>query len=440
MVKRIVWIVIGIAVLGGLFVAFQPQPVAVDMGTVQRGDVRSFVEEEGKTRVVQRYVVAAPVAGRLLRLKFDEGDTVKKGQVVAEVDPLPLRNEVLSAEAQVRELQRRIEGVDRKKPKQVELDRAATLETVAERSAAVARDQLDEAEAQLRRAELEKERVVRLMRAKAVTSAEMDEAETAESAARARRDARKQQVEVATLRLAAARLNTKLVETRLHDYDWEKKAYEQQIAAVRSRLEVLRDNLARARIEAPADGVVLNIFQESQRVVQAGEPLFDVGRLDRMEIEVEYLSEDAAHMKVGMPAEIFGRALGDRVVPTKIKRIYPSAFLKISSLGVEQQRVIVVVDAPASLGLGDRFRVQVRTILDARRDALLVPEGALFRYQGGWHAFKVTGGRATRVAVDTGLRDGRAREVLGGLAEGDTVILHPDDSISDGTEVSALPK
>jgi HlyD family secretion protein len=153
----------------------------------------------------------------------------------------------------------------------------------------------------------------------------------------------------------------------------------------------------------------------------------------------DFLSEDAAHMREGMLAEIFGRALGDRVIAGKVKRIHPSAFEKISSLGVEQQRVTVVVGfAGGEVPLGDRFRVEVRVVLDERADALLVPEGALFRLGAEWHAFAVEGGRARRRRVETGLRDGRRREVVQGLREGETVVVHPE-SIEEGTRVAPLP-
>ena len=229
-----------------------------------------------------------------------------------------------------------------------------------------------------------------------------------------------------------------MVEARLLDYEWEKKAYAQQIAGIEARLEVLEDNLRRAKIKSPADGILLTIFQESQRYIQAGELLLEVGDLATLEVEADFLSEDAAHVKEKMHAEIFGRALGSRVVKAKVTRIYPSAFKKISSLGVEQQRVTVVVEASEPFSLGDRYRVEVRVILDEKRSVLLVPEGALFRQAGDWNVFRIDAGRAVRTLVKTGLRDGRRREVLEGLAEGDRVVLHPDDTVENGIEVRSL--
>jgi HlyD family secretion protein len=436
--KRVVWIVIGLAVLAGLYFALQPRPLAVDAAAIARGDVRYFVEEEGRTRVVKRYVVAAPVGGRLMRIDLEEGARVEKGQLLAEIDPLPLRGQVLETEAEIRALRQRIAGVDVKKPKPEELDRARKLEKVAEQQLDVARSQLEEAEALLKRAELEQERVAKLVRAKAATEAELDEANTIEAEAQARRDGRAEQVALQSLRVEAAVLNTKVLESRLQDYEWEKRAYEQQISGLDARLKVLLDNVARARITAPETGVLLRLEQESQRWVQAGTPLVEIGNLGTLEVEADFLSEDVAHMKPGMAAEIFGRALGGHAVPAAVKRIYPAAFKKISSLGVEQQRVTVVLEPKEPIALGDRYRVEARVLLDQRKDVLLVPEGALFRRGEGWRVFVVRDGVAALAEVATGLRDGRVREVLSGLQAGEVVVLHPDNTIEDGLRVEVI--
>jgi len=154
-------------------------------------------------------------------------------------------------------------------------------------------------------------------------------------------------------------------------------------------------------------------------------------------VEADFLSEDVAHMKPGMAAEIFGRALADKTVAATIQRIHPSAFEKISSLGVEQQRVTVVFAiARGELPLGDQYRVEVRVILDAKADVLLAPEGALFRMAGRWHVFIVEDGRAALREIETGLRDGRNREVVAGLSAGDRVVVHPDSALTDGGRVT----
>jgi len=437
--KRVSLIAVLIVVVVVLWLVAGAQPVPVDQGEVARGPVRSFVEEEGKTRVVERFVVSAPVAGRLQRVTLEEGDTVKKGDVVGEIDPLPLRSQVDRAEANIRALKHRLDGVETKRPKEAELERAKVLEEKAKDSLDVAGRELEVAKAELVRAGRTFKRGQALVKSGSVTPEELDRVEAAERQARERVLAQEVRVQIGQLEITARKLDTRILTARLRDFDWEEKDYTAQIAALESSLKKLRDDLHRTTIYAPVDGTVLNKYQESEQVVAAGTPLVELGNLAQLEVEADFLSEDVAHMKVGMTAEIFGRALGDKVIAGKIQRIYPSAFRKISSLGVEQQRVIVVVAfEKGAVPLGDRYRIEVRVILDRRDDAVLVPEGALFRHRRKWHVFRIEENTARLAPVETGLRDGRVREVLDGLAPGDRLILHPDDSIEDGAKVEAL--
>ncbi|MHC4730545.1 MAG: efflux RND transporter periplasmic adaptor subunit [Planctomycetota bacterium] len=437
--KRVSLIAVLIVVVVVIWLLAGAQPVPVDVGDVTRGPVRSFVEEEGKTRVVERFVVSVPVAGRLQRVTLEEGDTVTKGDVVGEVDPLPLRSQVSHAEANIQALKHRIEGVETKRPKEAELERAKVLEEKAEDSLDVARRELEVAKAEVVKVERTLKRAQALVKSGSVTPEELDRVEAADRQARERLLAQEVRVQIGELEITARKLDTAILTARLRDYDWEEKDYTAQIAALESSLKKLRDDLQRTKIYAPVDGTVLNKYQESEQVVAAGTPFLELGDLSRLEVEADFLSEDVAHMRVGMTAEIFGRALGDRVIAGKIQRIYPSAFKKISSLGVEQQRVIVVVAfEKGAVPLGDRFRIEVRVILDQRADAVLVPEGALFRHRRRWHVFRIEENTARLAPVETGLRDGRVREVLDGLAPGPSLILHPDDSIHDGTRVEPL--
>jgi len=441
MTKRVVWIVVLLLVAGGLYLAFRPRALPVDLGTVTRGPVRSFVEEEGKTRVQERYVVSAPVSGRMARIPLEEGDTVEAGETITTIDPLPMRARIDETEAQITALEARRRGVDTKPPKPAEIERARALVRQADAALKVAEQEKVEADAALVRATKDLERERTLVASGSGTPQALDTAVESEKQAGAHVEAAARTIDLRKQEIEAARLQVDVLEATRDDFDWEKDDLAAQIESLRARLVELRDDLKRTEVTAPVKGVVLELHEESQREVVEGTPLLSLGDLETLEVEAEFLSEDAAHMRVGMKAEVFGRALADRVVPAEVTRIYPSAFTKISSLGVEQQRVYVIVRATdGSLRLGDEYRVEVRVILDERADALLVPEGALFRHDDGWGAFRVDGGTAELVTVATGLRNGRVREVLSGLGEGDRVILHPDASIGPGARVEPLPQ
>lgn len=437
--KKALWLVVALAGLGAVWFLLRAAPVKVDFARVAKGPIRATVEEEGKTRVIERYVVSMPVAGRVRRIALDEGAPVKEGQVVAEIDPLELRSRVQETEAKIDALRHRKEGVATKRPKQEELDRARILEAQALESLDVAKRELEAAKAALVKAGKDLVRTKAAFESGTGSSEDVDTAEAENVRARESVGAGEVRVQIAELEIRARKLDTAILDARLKDYDWEEKDYAAQIAALDASLATLKDDLSHTSVKAPVAGVVLNVFLESEQVAQAGTALLEIGDLMQLEVEADFLSEDAAHMRVDMPAEIFGRALGAQTIAGKIRRIHPAAFEKISSLGVEQQRVTVVLGfEPGKVPLGDRYRVEVRVILDERTEATLVPEGALFRRGGAWHVFVVEGGRARPRAVETGLRDGRRREVLKGLAEGETVILHPE-SIDDGARVEPLP-
>jgi len=437
--KKLLGFGFAIAAIGGLWGYSATRPIAVPTAVVKRGPIRSIVEEEGRTRVSDRFVVSTPVAGRVRRITLEEGDTVKKGQVLAEMDPVQMQARVDEAESEIRALAKRIEGVEEKRPRQTELETARVQEKMAERQLNATKSQLEEAKARQERARKEAERTRQLSRRGSATASDLDHAVADEKSSSEEVHSYEQRVKIRELEISTARLHTRLLQDRLEDYEWEKGAYREQIRGLESGLAALRDDLQRTAVTAPAGGVLLKRFRESEQVLAAGTPLLEIGDLARLEVESDFLSEDVAHMKVGMPAEIFGRALGDRVVPATIKRIYPAAFEKISSLGVEQQRVTVLFDVAAgALPRGDQYRVQVRVILEARADAVVAPEGALFRADGRWSVYRVDGEVARLCTIETGLRDGRHREITSGLEPGDVLVLHPDETIEDGVRVAAL--
>jgi HlyD family secretion protein len=359
---------------------------------VSRGPLKVTVEEEGKTRVKDRFVVSAPVAGFMRRIKFDVGDRVQKGQTLFELEPL--KSNLLdprsraAAEAAVSSA-----GASLK----VEEERARAASADAEyaqrnferikklfEGGYVARDALEQAEAGAKRAEaslLSAEAAVKVARF------ELDKAPTA-------------------LRHSAAE------DTRIQD----------KIVT----------------IQAPVYASILKIYRESEGVVQSGEALIDIGDPEKLEVKVEVLSADAVKIKPGTSV-LFERWGGNSSLSGKVRVVEPAGFTKISSLGVEEQRVLVIVDITLSTkseqSLGDGYRLEASFIIWEGKDVLQVPASALFRKQEGWAVFVAKNNRALKREVKVGQRTGLAAEILSGLAEDEGVISHPDNSIEDGTRV-----
>lgn len=434
--KTVVLLVVALAVAGALAWWISSSAETVTTATIVRGRVREFVEEEGKTRVAERFLVSAPVSGRLLRIELEEGDRVKSGDVVAEIEDLPFAAAVEAARARIRGLSAGLAGVDRMRPKPEELERAGLEVERAKAAEELARREKEEADAAAAKAHRDAERARDLFAKRTIPESEKEDAELAETRTRAALRASESAVRLREIETRIAKLGEKILAATAHDVDWREDRARAEIDAARADLTKLADDRARTKVAAPVSGTVLRRMRESEAVVPAGAPILEVGSLTGLTVEADLLSEDAARMAPGLDVEVFGRALGERTLDGTLDRIRPAAFTKISALGVEQQRTTVIVKlANPPEGLGDRYRVDVRVILTERPGVLLVPESALFREGGSWYAFRVVDGEASLTKVETGIRDGRVREVLSGLSEDDTVVTFPPDSLTDGARV-----
>jgi len=373
--------------------AFRPQPIPVDIATVARGNLRVTIDEEGMTRVRERYVVAAPVAGRLQRLELDPGDPVVANKTVLATflpaTPTPLDPRA-RAEADAR-------------LKAAEAAREQTRVAVQR-----ARDDLA-----FSRAELARYREI------AKFGGATDE----------RLDALEQEVRTRDAQVKAAELAVKAAESDVEGV----RAVLRQVSA-----SPASGRTAAVTLRSPINGVVLRVHQESEALVAGGTPLIEIGNPDDLEIVADLLSTDAVRVKPGFPVLIEGWG-GDTALRGRVRLVEPAGFTKISALGVEEQRVNVLIDIDDAAGqaarLGDGYRVEVSVIVWERPGVLKVPTSALFRVDDTWSVFAVRERRAALTRIQVGERNAIEAEVVGGLAEGDAVIVHPGDTIADGVSV-----
>jgi HlyD family secretion protein len=394
-VKKILMFATPVALVAGFVLALRPNPFPVDVATVGRGPLRVTLDEEGETRVRDRFVVSAPFTGRILRIELEPGEPVRAGGVLAVLRP---------AEANLLDVRSRASS-------------EASVRT-AEAALGRARSNRERARAELRFAQSDLKRAEALGKQGIVS---------------------REEVEVAQL----------AVETRQETL----KAAEFEIQVAQSELSAARAGLLEAgqggggggvyEVHSPVDGTVLRRLRESETVVPAGEPLMEVGDPASLEIVADLLSTDAARLRPGQPVEIEQWG-GGKPLAGRVRRVEPSGFLKISALGVEEQRVNVIIDLAGPpeerRGLGDGFRVEVRVVVWDSQDAVQVPTSALFRDEQGWAAFVLENGKAVRRRVEVGPQSDRAAAVLSGLKEGEKVIIHPSADITDGVEVEERGK
>tara|TARA_R110002020_G_scaffold134702_11_gene300866 strand:- start:3683 stop:4882 length:1200 start_codon:yes stop_codon:yes gene_type:complete len=379
------------AVLALGWLALRPAAIPVDTVVVDKGPVADVIEAEGRTRLVDRYLITAPIAGQARRQQLEVGDPVEVDQVLVVLDPLPAP--ALDARARA-EARSRAEAANSRL-------RGAGEDLGAARAAA------EQAASELARLEA-------LAAQSLVALDVVDKARTA---------SRRADREAASARFREA--------TARHELEGAR-------AALALGSGTASDAPA-MELAAPVAGVVLRRFYESSRPVQAGEPLLEIGDPAGMEVEVDVLSADAVRLRDGMAVEL--HRWGDtEPLLGRVRRVEPAGFTKVSALGVEEQRVWVIVEITSNRErwqrLGDAYRVNAHFALESRSNVLRVPGSALFRGEdGGWAVFRVRGGKVSQAPVERGLQGGAWVEVLSGLAEGDIVVVHPDRALADGSRV-----
>lgn len=379
-----------LAALVAAVLALRPRPVGVDAVPVRRGPLTVAIEEDGVTRVKDRYVVSMPVTGRVSRLPFEPGDPVEEGQILAGVTAAesPLLDERTRAESEAR-VAAALSAHGRAK---AELERARAAEELARQDAVRAR---------------------KLHASGAIAAQALEQAEFQ---ARMRAD-----------ELVSAEFAVKVA------------AEEVRIARAALAGGARRSSGRPLHVLSPVSGKILRVHQKSAAVLAAGTPLLEVGDPAALEGVVDLLTTDAVHVRPGTDVQLRGWG-GDTVIRGKVHRVEPSAFTRPSALGVDEQRVNVII-APADpreawSALGDGYRIEARIEIWHAEDVLKVPHGAVFRYGDGWAAFRLEDGRARRGSVQVGHRGDKEVEILAGLSEGSLVAVHPGDRVQDGVRVS----
>lgn len=378
-----------LGVVGYLVVmAWRPAPVRVESAQVQCGPMHVTVDAEGKTRARDRFVVAAPVTGKLSRIRLERGDLVRRDQVLARLEPPPMSpldpRQLAEAKARV----------------------AASEQLKYEAETGIAN-----ARANYEQARREQERATKLVESGDISRQEFERVRNAEVTCQ-------QQLEAAQYRARAAAADVEVAKAALLTV--ERAGPSGQTATV--------------LVRAPVGGRVLRVAEESERVVMAGTPLVELSQ-PALEIVLDVLSSEAVKIQPGASVWIEGWG-GAQALTARVRMLEPQGFTKISALGIEEQRVNVIADfTEAKAPLGDGYRVEARIVIWETKDTMKVPLSALFRTGEKWNVYVVERGMARKRQVETGHRTALEMEILHGLGEGEAVIIHPSNLISDGVRV-----
>jgi HlyD family secretion protein len=370
--------------------AMKPKPLEVDVGEVTEGAMQLTIDDDGETRVRDRYRIAAPLSGKLLRIDLDPGDTLQKGDVLATV--VPAAPSLIDPRARAQA--------------EAAVNAAEAGITSAETQVEAREDEFYQLEKSWRRSQILHEKGN-------IADAEFEQAENAHLAGRHALESAKISVDIARFELAQAK-------TALLHFDGKDSA----------------DDERTFLIDAPIDGTVLRIDEKSSRMVQAGEALLELGDPGELEMRIDVLSQDAVRIRSGQKVivEHWG---GENALSGLVRHVEPSAYTKVSALGVDEQRVDVIADFDSFPGegssLADGYRIEARIVVWESDKVIRVPVGALFRDGDDWAVYRIDRQSARLAKLELGRNNGEVAEVISGLAPGDRVVLHPGDRITEGT-------
>jgi len=394
-VKRSLWALLAVGVVGLFVAALQPKPLDIDASTVSAGPFEQLIAEQGKTRVIERYTVMAPLAGTMGRIRLRAGDTVTAGEEITAIAPsVPALLDARTASE----------------------TRTRLLAAQANQSRIEA--QRDEARVSLQQAQTDLARLTAMRATGGISASEFD---TADALARAR-------------------------ERSLNAAEFAGRAAAYDVQSLEAQLKLFSPGADRGHhwsVKSPVGGRVLRVLRDNEGVVAPGTALLEIADPTQLEVIVELLTRDAVQVSAGLPVRLT-RWGGDGVLAGRVRRVEPSAYTKVSALGVEEQRVLAVIDITSPPDqwqrLSDGFRVDVEIVLYSEPAGIKAPLGGLFREAEGWRAFVIENGVAVKREVKV-KRTGQADALIepnGGLAAGDRLILHPPQSLEDGAKVRVL--
>ncbi len=391
LLKKLPVYVISVAVIIVLVYGLWPRPVKVDHATVQRGSLQVTIDDDGETRIREKYIVSAPLTGQLMRLLFHAGDIVEQNKTeLAQI--IPVAPHLLDSRSQAG-LEARVLAAE-----------AGVQQASANKDSAI--ELADLAQHKLMRAQ-------QLIKSNSISQQDMDEAEH---------------------EFAMTKANVRAAEFAIIVRNFEREQAVAALARVADKSPERNSNTL--QIVSPTSGKVLRVFREDSGVVEMGAPLLEIGNVKDLEIVLDILSTEAARIKPGDQVFI-DRWGGEQTLKAIVRLIEPSAFLKVSALGVEEKRVNVIADFEDPWedrqSLGNGFRVDARIVIhETAADSLKVAAGALLRHQGQWHVYRIRHSRAELVPVELGASNGLESEICSGLEEGDLVVLYPTEQIRAG--------
>lgn len=440
MLVRLVWPIVIAVLVVAVYSYGKTRPVAVETAPVRRGRIEEHVTEEARTQLHTERVVTADAQGTSARITLEEGDSVRAGQQLTTIEDTELKLSLEVLRSNVAEAEARLAGADVPLPKQSEIEAAERERQRALEQLETLKQEKKAAEADLKFAEKESRRIKDLFDSGSATDRQHDAAQRDLAVARAGLDALTHRLAAAQTAVEISSLRKQVLLDSMQDTAHMHRVYEAQMGQYHRMIDLIGHRISKTKVTSPIAGVILEKYVDSDQYVQPGTPLVKVGDMGSIEIRADILSDEVGRVRVGQQVILVGKAIGKAGATGRVSKIYPSGFTKMSSLGVRQQRVAVLIGFDSSeLDLQPGYELDVRIVVAARDDAVLVPSEAVFATAEGEALFVVQDGRARLRPISTGLKGDEFYAVTEGLEPGDVAILHPPRDLEDRRRV-AVPE
>ena len=413
---------------------------------VKSGTVRESIEEQAVTALPRTYQITMPFDGRLKPIELTPGTKVNAGDAIARIDERDLQLHLQQAEAEVARLEASIRENDDSSLESIGLKQAENFVTAMTETVKAAAAQMTSGREKLAVSSRYLERIKKLYESNAATLDRLDQAQLDEVDSNVQYEQDRLIYNAARAIETAAEYLPKLIQQSIDNKKLKREVLDQELLAAKSALEQAKIQQERGTLVSPVDGVVLERFIDSEQTLPLGTELLQIGRMEELRVEADILTQEATRIRTGDKVEIFGTALGAEPAQGEVQEVYPAGFAKISSLGVEQQRVKTVINfAEGELArlakqrsLGVAYRVNVRIFTQSQENALWIPRTSVFRSsQGRWQAFAVRGGKLELVTLKVGLLNENQVEVTQGLALDEMVVISPGSDLNPGKRVQA---
>lgn len=437
--KYAVIIAVAVLVVAVLIFVFESEALEVETATAQVGPIREMVEERGIVTLKTDYVVTMPVSGTLLEVKFEDGDRVEKGALVATVEDVEIRAALDGVKAQIESIEKQKTSVDVARPKDEEIEKARDAVRVADAELAAQAASIPALANAAETAEADYRDALAQHEEKFISDSDLRHARDAMLRARAALASQRQVVRAAEFSVKIRKTAREMILKYRDEGEYRREVMDAEIKALKAELASLENNLEKTKITAPVSGLVFNRTTRGKRVLQAGMEIMRIANNSEVEIRADILTDDLPGVEPGVKVEISGDRLGEKTIYGKVESVRPVGYTKPSTLGVEEQRIDVMISFDNSkLNLRPGVAVDVKILTMEKEDALHVPERAVFKKDGKKHVFRIENGKARIVEIKTGLENDDFNEVLKGLAEGDVVIVAPPLELEEGAEVTPM--